>query len=40
MKMLVLGKRKLGKLAQFHKAADAALWFGESFGLLAMQLTV
>ena len=27
-------KQKKQKLAHFQKAADAALWFGESFGLV------
>ena len=33
-------KKKKGKLAQFKRAANAALWFGESFGLVPKQLTV
>lgn len=33
-------KQKKQKLAHFQKAADAALWFGESFGLVPAQLTV
>ena len=33
-------QKKTQKLAQFQKAADAALWFGEYFGLLAKKLTV
>lgn len=36
-----LGSRqKRRKLSQFQRAADAALWFGESFGLIPAQLTV
>ena len=31
-------KQKKRKLAQFQRAADAALWFGESFGLVPTQL--
>ena len=33
-------KQKKRKLSQFQRAADAALWFGESFGLVPTQLTV
>ena len=33
-------KQKKRKLVQFQRAADAALWFGESFGLIPTQLTV
>ena len=33
-------RQKRRKLAQFQRAADAALWFGESFGLVPAQLTV
>lgn len=33
-------KQKKRKLAQFQRAADAALWFGESFGLVPTQLTL
>ena len=32
-------KQKRRKLSQFHRAADAALWCGESFGLVPTQLT-
>lgn len=36
-----LGSRqKRRRLSQFKRAADAALWFGESFGLVPAQLTV
>ena len=31
-------RQKKRKLAQFQRAADAALWFGESFGLVPTQL--
>ena len=33
-------RQKRRKLLQFQRAADAALWFGESFGLVPAQLTV
>ena len=33
-------KQKRRKLFQFQGATDAALWFGESFGLVPMQLMV
>ena len=33
-------RQKRRKLSQFQRAADAALWFGESFGLVPAQLTV
>ena len=33
-------RQKRRKLAQFQRAADAALWFGESFGLIPAHLTV
>lgn len=33
-------KQQSKKLSQFQRAADPALWFGESFGLVPTQLTV
>ena len=33
-------RQKRRKLSQFQRAVDAALWFGESFGLVPVQLTV
>ena len=33
-------RQKRRKLSQLQRAADAALWFGESFGLVPTQLTV
>ena len=33
-------RQKRRKLAQFQRAADAALWFGESFGLVPAHMTV
>ena len=33
-------KQQRRKLSQFQRAADAALWFGESFGLVPTQLIV
>ena len=33
-------RQKRRKLLQFQQAADAALWFGKSFGLVPAQLTV
>ena len=33
-------KQKRRKLTEFQPAADAALWFGESFGLVPAQLMV
>ena len=33
-------RQKRRKLSQFQRAADASLWFGESFGLVPTQLTV
>ena len=33
-------RQKKRKLSQFQRAADAALWFGESFGLLPTKLMV
>lgn len=33
-------RQKRRKLSQFQRTADAALWFGESFGLVPVQLTV
>ena len=36
MTKLALGKKKR-KLSQFQRAADAALWFGESFGQLMVR---
>ena len=32
--MLVQGMRKKRKMAQFKRATDAALWFGEYSGLI------
>ena len=33
-------RQKKRKLSQFQRVADAALWFGESFGLVPVQLTI
>ena len=37
--MIILEQgKKRQKLVQFQRAADAVLWFGESFGLVPTQL--